>query len=58
MHTVVSNFSNFVMEYLGEIETEFDNTLACFSGAQIGSTHGLKIEIFYWVFFLGTITQY
>ena len=26
-----------VIEYLGEIETEFDNTLACLSGAQMGS---------------------
>ena len=23
--------------YLGEIETEFENTLACLSGAQVGS---------------------
>ena len=37
MHTAESNFSNFVIEYLGEIETEFENTLACLSGAQIGS---------------------
>ena len=28
-----SIFSNFVIEYLGEIETEFKNTLACLSGA-------------------------
>ena len=45
MHTVKSNFSNFVieylgvMEYLGKIETEFENTLASLSGAQKGSTH-------------------
>ena len=39
MHTVESNFSNFVIEYLGEIETEFENTLACLSGAQMGSNH-------------------
>ena len=32
-------FSNFVIEYLGEIETEFENTLACLSGAQMGSNH-------------------
>ena len=29
----------FVIEYLGEIETEFENTLGCLSGAQIGSNH-------------------
>ena len=28
MHTAESNFSNFVIEYLGEIETEFENTSA------------------------------
>ena len=37
MHTAESNFSNFVIEYLGEIETEFENILACSSGAQMGS---------------------
>ena len=26
-------------EYLGEIETEFENTLACLSGAQMGLNH-------------------
>ena len=26
------NFLNFVIKYLGEIETEFKNTLACLSG--------------------------
>ena len=39
MHTAESNFSNFVIEYLGEIVTEFENTLACLSGAQMGSNH-------------------
>ena len=39
MHTAESIFSNFVIEYLGEIETEFENTLACLSGAQMGSNH-------------------
>ena len=39
MHTAESNFSNFVIEYLGEIETEFENTLACLWGAQMGSNH-------------------
>ena len=37
MHTVDPNFSNFVIEYLNEIEKELENTLACFSGAQMGS---------------------
>ena len=32
MHTVESIFFNFVIEYLGEIETEFENTLPCLSG--------------------------
>ena len=39
MHTAESNFSNFVIKYLGKIETEFENTLACLSGAQMGSNH-------------------
>ena len=38
-HTGESNFSNFVSEYLSEIETEFENTLACLSGAQMSSNH-------------------
>ena len=38
MHTAESNFSNFVIEYLVEIETEFENTstLACLSGGPDG----------------------
>ena len=40
MHTAESNFSNFVIEYLGEIEKVFKNTLACLSGAHMGSNHG------------------
>ena len=36
LHTAKSIFSNFVIEYLGEIETEFKNTSACLSGAQMG----------------------
>ena len=44
MHTAESNFSNFVMEYLGKIETELENTLACLSGAQVGSNHE-KMEV-------------
>ena len=40
-----SNLSNFVIEYLGKIETEFENTLkACLSGAQMGSNHEI-IEV-------------
>ena len=39
MHTAESNFSYFVIEYLGEIETEFENILACLSGAQMGLNH-------------------
>ena len=42
MHTAESNFSNFVIEYLGEIEKEFKNTLACLLGAQMGSNHAKK----------------
>ena len=30
---------HFVIEYLGEIETEFENTLGCLSVAQMGSNH-------------------
>ena len=33
------NCSNFVIKYLGEMETEFKNTLACLSGTQMGSNH-------------------
>ena len=29
----------FVIAYLGEIETEFKNTLGCLSGAQVGAYH-------------------
>ena len=39
LYTAESNFSSFVLEYLGEIETEFENTLACLSGAQMGLNH-------------------
>ena len=42
MHTAESNFLNFVIEYLGKIEIELENTLACLSGAQVGSNHGKK----------------
>ena len=36
---------NFVIEYLDEIETEFENTLACLSGAQMVSNHEKKLEV-------------
>ena len=43
MHSPEWNFSNFVScgvsEYLGEIETELENILACLSGVQMGSNH-------------------
>ena len=42
MHTTKSNFSNFVIEYFSEIKKEFENTLACLSGAQMGSNHAKK----------------
>ena len=41
MHTAES-ISNFVIEYLGEIETELENALACLSGAQMGSNYEKK----------------
>ena len=28
-----------MIEYLGKLETDFENTLACLSGAQMGSNH-------------------
>ena len=39
MHIAESKFSNFVIEYLSELETEFENTLDCLSGAQMGLNH-------------------
>ena len=42
MNTTELNFKSFVIEYLGEIEKEFENTLACLSGAQMGSNHAKK----------------
>ena len=36
---------NFVIEYLNEIETEFENTLACLSVAQIGLNHEKKLDV-------------
>ena len=38
--TKILNFSNFVIEYLGKIKTELENTSACLSGAQMGLNHG------------------
>ena len=38
------NFSNFVIKYLGEIETEFKNTLACLSGQKSCDTLPLYNE--------------
>ena len=34
-----------MIEYLNEIETEFENTLACLSGAQMGLNHEKKMEV-------------
>ena len=45
MHTVESKFSNFMIEYLGEIDTEFANTLVFLSGARIDSNHKNKLKI-------------
>ena len=42
MHTMKSNFLSFVIEYFSEIKKEFENTLACLSGAQMGSNHAKK----------------
>ena len=39
LHTMDSKFQNLVIEYLSEIETKFENTLACLSVAQMGSNH-------------------
>ena len=39
MHTTESKLLNFMIEYLGEIETEFENTLASLSLAKMGSHH-------------------
>ena len=39
MPTTESNISNFVIEYLSENKTEFENILACLSEAWMGSNH-------------------
>ena len=36
--------NNFVIEYLSEIKPEFENTLVCLSGAQMGSNNE-KMEV-------------
>ena len=35
----MSEFLNFMIEYLGKTESEFDNVLACLSVTQMGSNH-------------------
>ena len=43
LHTADAHRGNhFVFEYLGEIETEFENTLGCLSDVQMGSNHEKK----------------
>ena len=37
MHTAESEFSNFTLYHLGEIETELEKTFACLSGTWMGS---------------------
>ena len=44
MHSAEFKFSNFVIEYLGGIETEFENIFACLSGAHMGLNHE-KMEV-------------
>ena len=39
MNTAESKFSNLVIDFLGEIETEFENTDAYLPGAWMGSNH-------------------
>ena len=45
MHTAESNFLMFLIEYLSEIESDFENTLTCLSGAQMGLNHEKKLEV-------------
>ena len=45
MHTAESNFLNFVIEYLGEIEPEFENILACFIRCLDGFESWKKLEV-------------
>ena len=44
MHTVESKFFNFLIAYLGEIETEFKHIIACLLWAQMGSNHEKKLR--------------
>ena len=39
MQTPETNFSTFLIKYLGEIENKFENTLSCLSGAQMDSNY-------------------
>ena len=43
MHTAESEFSTFMIEYLGEIETEFEYTLSFLSGACMDGVESWKI---------------
>ena len=38
---------NFVIEYLDEIKTEFENTVACLSVAQMGSNYENHKSVFF-----------
>ena len=42
MHTAESEFSNVIIEYLGAIETKFEDILDCLSGGQVGFECGGK----------------
>ena len=42
-HTRESEFYNFMIKYLGEINTNFKNTSGCLSGDHVGSNHGKNI---------------
>ena len=44
LDSAVGCILNFVIKYLGEIETAFENTLACLSGVQMGSNEK-KLEV-------------
>ena len=44
MHTVESEFVNLMIKCLDEIVTVFENTLSCWTGAQMDLNHE-KIEI-------------
>ena len=44
MHTTESEFSKFMIEYLGEIKTEFENILACLSGEWVWILKKMEVE--------------